>query len=267
MADEALLLLDTTLRDGLDAPGFAPDAEARRAIALGLAKAGIDVIELASSDAEDVAGIGALAAELGDVEACVIGPATSDAVARALALLGSARRPRIHLYGDVARQGALAPALEAVFAARVNVDRVEFSPLRAFELSHEEVLEIAIAVSDSGATVLNLSDTRGEATPETVGALVARVAARLGGGCTVSFHGHDHAGRAVANAIAACEAGARQIHVCVGGVGPRGGNTPLEAFVAALDARSAPAPASPRIDRAALPALTALVGRGFLRKP
>jgi len=257
----AIRLLDTTLRDGTGSGAFAPSADARRTIALALAGAGIDAIELASSDAEDVEALCALAGELADVEVCVIGPATSDAVAKALALLAEARSPRIHLYADVERPDGLSRALEAVFAARVNVDRVEFSPLRAFETEPDAVVEIAVAVSDSGASAVNLSDTRGEATPDDVARLIGRVAARLGGTCTTSFHGHDHAGRAVANALAACEAGARQIHVCVGGVGPQGGNTPLEGLVAAIDARGTGAPARARIDRTALGRLGDLVAR------
>jgi len=258
---DALRLFDTTLRDGAEAPGFSPTPDQRRAIGRALVAAGIDVIELANSDVEDVDGIVALASELGDVETCVIAPATSDAVAKSLVLLEGSRRPRIHLYGEVARPGALAPALEALFAARVNVDRVEFSPMRAFELSRDEVGEIAVAVGDSGASMLNLSDTRGDATPDRVRDLVGHLGARLGESCPISFHGHDHAGRAVANAIAACEAGALQVHVCVRGVGPRGGNTSLERFVEAFDASGSGATARLHVDRTALPGLVDLVSR------
>jgi 2-isopropylmalate synthase len=259
MADDALRLFDSTLRDGADALDFSPAPELRSAIAHALVGAGIDAIELATSDAEDVDGVCALAGELGDVETCVIGPATSDAVAKALVLLAGSRRPRIHLYADAAPPGALAPVLEAVFAARVNVDQVEVSPLRAFELEPETLLDIVVAASDSGATTVNLSDTRGTASPDGVRTLFERVAERLAGSCATSFHGHDRSGRAVANALAACAGGARQIHVCVGGVGPNGGNTSLEAFVEALDTSSLGL--HTRVDRAALAGLTALVER------
>ena len=261
MTEAPLRLLDTTLRDGSAGSGFDPDGVARRAIALALEAAGIDAIELVSSDAEDIEGVQALVADLLHVETCVIGPATSDAVGKALSLLDGARLPRIHLYGDVTRDGALAPALEAIFAARVNVDRVEFSPLRVFDVEIEDVVEAAVAASDSGATTINLSDTNGRAEPEEVAMRVGRVAERVGDGCTISFHGHDHTGGAVANSLAAYRAGARQVHVCIGGVGPNGGNTRLEALIDALDASGIEPMACPGFDRMALPGLTALVGR------
>lgn len=255
----ALRILDTTLRDGSDAPGFAPDAERRLAIARSLAAAQIDVIELASSDAPDVDAAQALCAAVGNAEACVIGPATSDVVADALVRLDGAQRPRIHLYADVADRDALAPTLEALFAARTNVEQVEFSPLHAFGRPLDEVAELAVSAVDSGATVVNLSDSSGSATTESVRALVERVVERVGRGGTTSFHGHNDGGRAVANALAACAAGARQIHVCVSGVGPRGGNTSLEDLLAEIDRLGSAAVASPLTDRDALPALTGLV--------
>jgi 2-isopropylmalate synthase len=258
MPPDVLRLLDATLRVRRDAGHAGRNADADDALARALSAAGIDVIEVARSDAEPVAGVQALVAAVGNAEACVIAPATSDAVAKALELLRDAHRPRIHLYADVSPKGALAPALEAVFAARVNVDTVEFSPLRAFELPVDEVVEFAVAASDSGAGVLNLADARGDATAEHVRDLVARVVARLEGGATTSFQGDDRVGRAVENALAAGDAGARQIHVRLGGRASCPGDTNLEALVTAHDARGLTSDWAPRVDRRALPGLSAL---------
>jgi len=258
MPPEVLRLFDATLRARRDAGHPGRDAAADHALARALGAAGLDVIEVARSDAEPVGGVQSLVAAVGGAEACVIAPATSDAVAKALDLLRDAHRPRIHLYADVAPKGALAPALEAVFAARVNVDAVEFTPLRAFELPVDEVVEFAVAASDSGAGVLNLCDARGDATPDRVREFVARVVARLDGGATTSFQGDDRAGRAIENALAAGDAGARQIHVRLGDGAPGPGETDLEAFIAACDARGSGSDWAPRIDRGALPALSAL---------
>jgi 2-isopropylmalate synthase len=261
MPPDVLRLFDTTLRDGLGASRATPDPALCREFARALGAAGVDVVEVASSDSEPIASVQALVASVGEAEACVIAPATSDAVAKALELLRDAHRPRIHLYADISLGGALAPALEAIFAARVNVDRVEFSPLRSFDLPIDEVVELAVAAGDSGATVLNLSDTRGAATADHVRELVSRITTRLDGGVSTSFHGHDHNGRAIDNALAACDAGARQIHVCVGGRASRAGNTDLAGFVAAFDALEHDAGWAPRLERAALPGLVALAAR------
>lgn len=261
MPPDVLRLFDTTLRDGRGASGTTPDPALCREFAGALGAAGIDVVEVASSDSEPIATVQSLVAAVGSAEACVIAPATSDAVARALELLRDAYRPRIHLYADVALGGALAPALEAIFAARVNVDVVEFSPLRSFELPIDQVVELAVAAGDSGATVLNLSDTRGAATADHVRELVSRTRTRLDAGVSTSFHGHDHEGRAIDNALAACDAGARQIHVCVGGRASHGSNTDLAGFVAAFEAREHDAGWAPHLDRAALPGLVALAAR------
>lgn len=257
MPPDVLRLFDSTLRASRDAGGSSRNAEADEALARALGDAGIDVIEVARSDAEPVGPVRSLVAAIGRAEACVIAPATSDAVGKALDLLCDAHRPRIHLYGDVSPTGALAPALEAIFAARVNVDRVEFSLLGAFDLPVDELAEYAVAVADSGAGVLNLPDARGDATPERVRRAVTCVAARLDGGATISFQGDDRAGRAVQNALAAGDAGARQIHVSLGD-GARPGNAKLDAFLAACAAREGASDWAPAIDRRALPGLSAL---------
>jgi isopropylmalate/homocitrate/citramalate synthase len=261
MPSDVLRLCDTSLRDSLVSSATTPAHAACRELARALGAAGLDVVEVASSDSEPIAVVQSWVAAVGPVEACVIAPATSDAVAKALELLRDAYRPRIHLYADIATDGALAPALEAIFAARVNVDAVEFSPLRAFELPIDTVVELAVAARDSGATVLTLSDTRGAATPDQAHELVSRIAARLEAGASISFHGHDQNGRAIENALAACDAGARQIHVSVSGRAKRGTTTSLEGFVAACDARPHDGGWSPRIDRSALPGLVALAAR------
>lgn len=234
MPRDRLKILDTTLRDGADDPRFDAGPETRLAIAAALGAAGVDVIEVAHHDAPEPDAVHELVETLERSAACVIGPADSASVENAIALLEPANRRRIHLYATTSAEADLPLALEAIWAARMNVDEVEFSPFKAFDQPLAQIVEHALAASDSGATVINLSDTLGEASPDDVRACFERLGQRLDASCATSFHGHDRTGRAVENAVAAVDAGAQQVHVSLRGVGLRGGNTDLEALLDAL---------------------------------
>jgi 2-isopropylmalate synthase len=255
---ERLALFDTTLRDGVGGP-FRPSTEQRRELARCIAEAGLGVIELFAVGDANPDEARALAAELPGVTACVIARATAGELDEALHVLEPATYRRVHLYADLTRREGVPEALEGIWAARTNLDSVEFSPLRALQIEASELLEHVLAAVDSGATIVNLSDTAGQATPEGVAEVFSALRDRLDGDVALSFHGHDDAGRAVANALSACRNGAQQVHLCIDGVGPRGGNPHGQNFVreAALD--PALAAALPELHRAALERAHALV--------
>ncbi len=84
---------------------------------------------------------------------------------------------------------------------------------------------------------VNLPDTVGYSVPEEYGVLIARMAAALGDTAVVSVHCHDDLGLAVANSLAAVQAGARQIECTINGIGERAGNAALEELVMAFKTR------------------------------
>ena len=90
----------------------------------------------------------------------------------------------------------------------------------------------------AGARTVNIPDTVGYSTPEEYGALIGRIAQALGDCAIVSVHCHDDLGLAVANSLAAIEAGARQIECTINGIGERAGNCSLEEIVMILKTRA-----------------------------
>ena len=95
------------------------------------------------------------------------------------------------------------------------------------------LLRVAI---DAGATSFNVPDTVGCCTPQEMGELISFLFDAVGGdeGVILSVHTHNDLGMATANALAAVEAGARQVECCVSGIGERAGNAALEEVVMAL---------------------------------
>ena len=93
--------------------------------------------------------------------------------------------------------------------------------------------------ADAGATVLNVPDTVGYATPEEYGALFRGLRAALSDRPELqwSAHCHNDLGLAVANSLAAVAAGARQVECAVNGIGERAGNAALEEIAVALAVR------------------------------
>ena len=232
--------LDTTLRDGELSPDFRPSATMR--IARALEDAGVDVIELASTadDEERFANSKRIAASLKRSTICCIAPIGNADLERACAFLDGLPGARIHLYLDARRIRALEAdadlraqtfaSMEAVIGrARREFAEVEFSPqdaTRTDPRTLEKLLRIAL---EAGATMVNISDTTGTATPRKIGSLFDSLSASLAD-CEApgwSLHGHNHRGRAVQNALAALERGVLQIEGTINGVGPAGGNTNL----------------------------------------
>ncbi len=103
----------------------------------------------------------------------------------------------------------------------------------------EYLYRVIEAVIKAGATVINVPDTTGYMSPEEYGALFAGILNHVPGSenVTLSAHCHNDLGMATANALAAVQAGARQIECTINGIGERAGNTSLEEVVMALYTR------------------------------
>src|SRR5438445_527570 len=98
-----------------------------------------------------------------------------------------------------------------------------------------DVIEAGFPAAAEGATTINLPDTVGYALPAEYGAMFRAVRERVPGARDVvlSCHCHDDLGLAVANSLAAVEAGATQVECTVNGIGERAGNASLEEIVMA----------------------------------
>ena len=247
---ERLIIFDTTLRDGEQSPGISLDAAEKLEIAEQLARLGVDYIEAgfpvaSQGDFEAVRTI-ARAVE-GPVIAALSRTQLHD-VDRCWEALRDADRARIHVFISTSpnhmehmlkmnEEQVLAAIRSGVARAREHTDDVEFSPQDATRTPLDFMLEVLQAAVESGATTLNIPDTVGYGIPWDFGALIQYIRREVKGDYVTSVHCHNDLGLATANSLAGVQAGARQIEVCVNGLGERAGNAALEEVVMAVKIR------------------------------
>src|SRR5438067_8348010 len=243
-------IFDTTLRDGEQSPGCSMTVPEKLRLARKLVDLGVDILEAGFPIASDgdFEAVDAISREFPWVSVAALARANTTDVERAAGSLRNARRPRIHTFLATSeihlkfklkksQQQVLDEAVAAVELARNYTDDVEFSAEDATRTDWDYLEEISRAVVAAGARTVNLPDTVGYSVPEEYGALIGRMAKVLGDSAVVSVHCHDDLGLAVANSIAAVQAGARQIECTVNGIGERAGNASLEEIVMAFKTR------------------------------
>jgi len=171
-------------------------------------------------------------------------------IERAWEALRHAARPRIHVFlatSDIhlqyklriTRDQCVAQAREAIHLAKSFCNDVEFSPEDATRTDPDFLCRVLDAVVEAGATTLNIPDTVGYTVPSEFGELIAMIRRCVKGAehVTISAHCHNDLGMAVANALAAVSAGARQVECTINGIGERAGNASLEEIVMAMRVR------------------------------
>ena len=245
-------IFDTTLRDGEQSPGCSMNQQEKLRLAHQLDRLGVDIIEggfpiASEGDFESVKAIAAVVRRpiiAGLARAC-----RAD-IERAWAALKDAAHPRIHVFlatSDIhlqyklriTREQCVAQAREAVRLAKSLCTDVEFSPEDATRTDPDFLCRVLEAVIEEGATTLNIPDTVGYAVPAEFGELIATIRRRVKGieNVIISAHCHNDLGMAVANALAAVAAGARQVECTINGIGERAGNASLEEIVMAMRVR------------------------------
>jgi len=137
------------------------------------------------------------------------------------------------------REEALDQITKMMRFARKYCEEIEFSAEDASRSDMDYLCQVIQAVVDCGATIINLPDTVGYSTPAEYAGMFRQVRARLGARPDVilSAHCHDDLGLAVANSLAAVEAGVRQLECTINGIGERAGNAALEELAVALHVR------------------------------
>jgi 2-isopropylmalate synthase len=251
---ETVRIFDTTLRDGEQSPGATLTLPEKLEIARHLEAMGVDIIEAGFpvSSQGDFESVRQIAQEVRKSTVCSLARCVRLDIERAAEAVKAAAKPRIHTFissSDVQirhqlrsdRPAVLKRAIEMVSLAREFVDDVEFSPMDATRTETNFLAEIVHAAVEVGATTINLPDTVGYATPETYARMFAHLLKTLPilreRNVVLSTHCHDDLGLAVANSLAAVEAGARQIECTINGIGERAGNAALEEIVMALRTR------------------------------
>lgn len=271
-----ITILDTTLRDGEQSPGVNLLPREKREIAAHLEALGVDVIEAGfphTSDG-DFEAVRAIAQAVSGSAVAALARTREEDIVRAASALEGARRPRIHVFTSSSavhlrhmlrksEDEVVEQSIAAVRLARRYVDDVEFSGQDAMRSDFRFVCRLLRAAIEAGATVVNIPDTVGYATPAEFGDLIARIRREVPGidGVAVSVHCHDDLGLATANTLAGLMAGASQAEVAVNGIGERAGNTALEEVAMVLATRGDAIGLSTGIKTAGIGPLSRLVSR------
>ncbi len=251
---ERLYIFDTTLRDGEQSPGCSMDLDEKIRMAHGLAALGVDIIEAGFPIASpgDFEAVQRIASEVqGPRIAGLARARRGDIEAAAKAISPAGDRGRIHTFiatSPIHMQAklrmneadVLAQAVASVTLARSLSPEVEFSAEDAGRSDMDFLCRIVEATIAAGARIINIPDTVGYMTPDEFGARIRMLRERVPNAdqAIFSVHCHNDLGLAVANSLAAIEAGARQVECTINGLGERAGNAALEEIVMILHTRS-----------------------------
>src|ERR1700758_261563 len=251
---DPVLIFDTTLRDGEQAPGCSMTLPEKLRVARALAELGVDVIEAGFPAASrgDWESVSAVAREVQGATICGLARCNREDIELAAKALKDAPRHRIHVFLatsaihrqyklNMAQEEILRTAVEGVRIARDLCDDVEFSPEDASRTELEFLAQVVEAVIEAGASTVNIPDTVGYTVPDEFAELFRYLRKNVRGidGIRLSVHCHDDLGMAVANSLTAVVAGARQVECTINGIGERAGNCSLEEVVMALKTREA----------------------------
>jgi 2-isopropylmalate synthase len=246
----SILFLDTTLRDGDQAPGIALSVQQKVDIARQLTKMNLDVIEAGfpASSATQLEAVRRIASIEGAPVIAALCRARQADIHTAWTAIRGAERPRLKVFistSDIHMTSMLqmsrSQVLEAirryVARARSFTDDVQFSAQDATRTDPTFLIDVYRAAVNEGATTVNVTDTVGYALPHEFGRLVGSVCSELGESIIVSTHCHDDLGLAVANTLAGVMNGARQVEATVNGIGERAGNCSLEELAMIIETR------------------------------
>lgn len=249
---EKIIIFDTTLRDGEQAPGASLNQKEKLEIAAALAHLGVDVIEAGFpiTSKGDFEAVRAVARNIKGPSICALARAVKKDIDVAYQALKYSRHPRIHVFlatskihmkyklkkaeGEILRL-----AVSGVKYAKKFCPDIEFSPEDASRSERDFLFKVVEAVIDAGATTVNIPDTVGYAEPEEFADLIASIKENVANidKAVISVHCHNDLGLAVANSLEAVKRGARQVECTINGIGERAGNASLEEIVMAIVTR------------------------------
>jgi 2-isopropylmalate synthase len=248
-----IYIFDTTLRDGEQSPGASLNVHEKLEIARQLERLGVDVIEAGFpvSSPGDFQAVQEVCKVVQNATVCGLTRAVAKDIDVAAEALKGAVRPRIHTGLGVSdshlqhklkmtREQAMERGVSAVKHAKQYVEDVEYFLEDSGRADVAYLCQVIEAVIKAGATVINIPDTTGFATPEEYGARIRTVMEKVPNidKAIVSVHCHNDLGMAVANSLSGVMNGARQIECTINGIGERAGNTSLEEVVMAMKVRN-----------------------------
>ncbi len=247
-----LIIFDTTLRDGEQSPGASMTKEEKLRIARQLERLNVNIIEAGFPAASegDFQSVKAVSEIITNSTVCALARAVENDIVRAGESIKPANSGRIHTFIatspihmemklKMTPDQVVERAVWAVKRARDFTDDVEFSPEDAGRSNLDFLCRIIEDAIKAGATTINIPDTVGYNTPEQFGELFHNLLTKIPNSDKAIFssHCHNDLGLAVANSLAAVQAGARQVECTINGLGERAGNAALEEIVMAVKTR------------------------------
>ncbi len=273
-AKKSITIFDTTLRDGEQSPGASMNLAEKLEVAQALVELKVDVIEAGFPIASpgDFEAVREIARTVRGVQVCGLARSNDKDIDRAGEAVREAEQPRIHVFLATSaihrefklkmdKEEIIRRAVDSVRRARNLCDNIEFSPEDASRTELDFLCEVVEAAITAGATTVNIPDTVGYATPAHMANVIRTLIERVPNidQAVISAHCHDDLGLAVANSLAAVEAGAGQVECTINGIGERAGNCALEEIVMALRTRSDFYSADTRVDSSRLVPTSRLV--------
>ncbi len=252
ITQDRVLIFDTTLRDGEQSPGATMTLSEKIEIAMLLDEMGVDIIEAGFPIASDgdFQAVREIAKLIQNATVCGLARSSLIDIERAAAAVKHARSARIHTFISTSPlhmkfklqlkpEDVIEAIHRSVSKARDYTDNVQWSPEDGTRTEPDFLCRSVETALRAGATTINIPDTVGYTTPNENASIIRMLLERVPNieNAVISTHCHNDLGMAVANSLAAVEAGARQIECTINGLGERAGNAALEEVVMAMRVR------------------------------
>ncbi len=250
---DKIIIFDTTLRDGEQAPGATMNLEEKLAVAKMLEKMGVDVIEAGFPVASegDFHAVNEIAKIVKNSVVCGLARARENDIRKAAEAIKPAARSRIHTFIATSKihmeyklkmdeKQVLSAITDSVSLAKSLSDEVDWSCEDGTRTELDFLYKAIETAIKAGAGVINIPDTVGYTTPEEYFELITNIKNNVSNidKAIISTHCHNDLGLAVANSLSAVRAGARQVECTINGIGERAGNAALEEIVMAIKTRN-----------------------------
>lgn len=245
-------IFDTTLRDGEQSPGVNLSTDEKIEIALQLERLGVTRMEagFAAASPGDLKSVREVAKRIKNSTVVSLSRSMQSDIDKAWEALKDAESPCLHVFlatSPIHRQHKLRmnkeqvieQAVAAINYAKKYFTEIEFSAEDAARTEIDYLCEVVSAAIKAGAKIINIPDTVGYMTPVEYGNIFRQLRQNVPGveNVKLSCHCHDDLGMAVANSLAAIEAGATQVEGTINGIGERAGNAAIEEVALALETR------------------------------
>ena len=237
-----ITFFDTTLRDGEQTPGVSLNLGDKIAIARALDELGVGMIEagFARTSEGDFAAVKAVADAGLKAKTCSLARCTKEDIDAAVdagvdwvhIFIGTSPLHREYKL-QMTKEQILTKAVESIEYCVGRGTKVHFSPEDACRTEYDYLVQVCKAAQGAGAEILNIPDTVGVMTPETIYKLISDLRKIVK--VPIAVHCHNDFGMAVANTVSAIKAGATIPHTTINGLGERAGNADMEQVVMILE--------------------------------